>query len=863
MKVDAGACVRGLLIGVSAWLALGVTCTLVDRDSARTLGLLPSFWFLAAAVIAGMALMHAGRARRLPWALTTLALLTTAVAWLPLPAAPWIDAWSSRASLPIFVLIAATIVGSSVTPRGTWNSDRGAPWTAAAIASLWLIAVWFALKGRGISGDEPHYLLIAQSLLSDGDFDLRNNYDAGDFLAYYGGSLEPRHVSLGVLGQEYSFHGPGVSVLTLPAFALGGAPAARLCIALLVACSSGLLWSSIRRLTSSSDAAWVGWAAFVMSAPLSLNGTMIYPDGPGAVATIIGLWALIRAERNDLPPDWALALAGLALATLPWLHLRLALVAVCLGAGLFLVLARRHDGLSRIACLFAAPLVGATLLFASSWVMFGTLDPTSVFRQQAAGSLAAAPTGLIGMLFDQEYGLLPYAPCFALAPFGMALLWRRQPIVTATAGAIAAGTLLVSASWVWWGGQSAPARFLVPILPVLALGVGAMWTTTGLTIRSFIGVGLALAASLSALMATADEGAHAINAPDGRGSIFEWLCPSIDLSSALPSLFRSGATTRSEATVALIWVLVFVLASVAVYTLVRVRRATPLPLAAATSVVACSLASALVWSWRDVSPWTESRAELALLLAGGSRWLPTTLMVPGPGVVSRTELFSTVSISAPRSQPPSALLHVPMLPAGRYRIDVDPASPRALTLELGQNAWRFATWTADASTSRTFVTAFPTWAARVTMAEDDARPPRVRLQPLEVWPVHGGRGELAWRATPYGPLVVYSLDRSSYPEGGGLWLAANRESVLAIGDREGREHAARLHFEAGEAPVTITMTNDAGWRAELALGPGDRGRVETPAAATGRPRPLRFAVNGGFLAPDHRGLGVWLTVEAK
>ena len=45
-------------------------------------------------------------------------------------------------------------------------------------------------------GDEPHYLVITQSLLYDGDLKIENNHQRGDYRAYYGGDLPP-HVDHG------------------------------------------------------------------------------------------------------------------------------------------------------------------------------------------------------------------------------------------------------------------------------------------------------------------------------------------------------------------------------------------------------------------------------------------------------------------------------------------------------------------------------------------------------------------------------------------------------------------------------------------------------------------------------------------
>ena len=40
-------------------------------------------------------------------------------------------------------------------------------------------------------GDEPHYLIITQSLLYDGDLKIENNHARRDYAPYFEGTLQP------------------------------------------------------------------------------------------------------------------------------------------------------------------------------------------------------------------------------------------------------------------------------------------------------------------------------------------------------------------------------------------------------------------------------------------------------------------------------------------------------------------------------------------------------------------------------------------------------------------------------------------------------------------------------------------------
>ena len=72
------------------------------------------------------------------------------------------------------------------------------------------------------SGDEPHYLVIAQSLWRDGDLKIENNHERGDYREYYPEDLEPHYLTRGADGEIYSIHPIGISVILAPVYALGG-----------------------------------------------------------------------------------------------------------------------------------------------------------------------------------------------------------------------------------------------------------------------------------------------------------------------------------------------------------------------------------------------------------------------------------------------------------------------------------------------------------------------------------------------------------------------------------------------------------------------------------------------------------------
>ena len=104
---------------------------------------------------------------------------------------------------------------------------RGAAGVGAArvpsrVALVYRLAAARVQAQVGPEGDEPHYLMVAASLLRDGDLALQDDYAEGRYRAFHPAPLEPHYRVRGREGEIYSLHAVGLSLLILPAYAVGG-----------------------------------------------------------------------------------------------------------------------------------------------------------------------------------------------------------------------------------------------------------------------------------------------------------------------------------------------------------------------------------------------------------------------------------------------------------------------------------------------------------------------------------------------------------------------------------------------------------------------------------------------------------------
>lgn len=423
----------------------------------------------------------------------------------------------------LLVGLAALAVGIvrrwSEAPPGSASA-----WTLFALAFLFYVALTTRLPGAaGPQGDEPHYLVMAESLRSDADLDLRDEHDSRAYRSFYAGRLGAHKSSASPKGTTYSIHAPGLPLLILPAYAALGFRGAQWLIAALVAFTGALVFRLVRDVTGQEWTARAAWAAFVFLPPMAFYAVSIYPEAVAALATAL----FLLTSRTD-PSRRAMFLAATLAAALPWLHPKFLPLA---GLGLGLTLVRRGPRVARVvaAGLALAGLVGLLALFHSTYGR-ASLSAAYGLGFDSDVSLARIPWGLAALLLDRQFGLLALTPLWILAIPGCLLLFGRASGDTLRAVLFAAVTLGVSASFsMWWGGTCPPARFVVPALPALAVLLApalARWRTLAAALfGASLGVTLVAAAAPRAI--------H--NRPDGESALLKVLAPALSLDALWPS----------------------------------------------------------------------------------------------------------------------------------------------------------------------------------------------------------------------------------------------------------------------------------------------------------------------------------------
>jgi hypothetical protein len=397
---------------------------------------------------------------------------------------------------------------------------------------------WLEFGLPGVySGDEPHYLVLINSLIEDGDLDLANNYDAlhagrraagrrwaqlrtldhhtsfvrdgrqtfwpevydaaapaeswaPDDADRLRPPLRPGACALPPGVPEYSYHQPGVAFLLGPVlWPLRGTryvePAAILCSSLAVVAAFFLFRSLVRGYTADESVIDAVSAVAFLGTPAWFYGRSLFLEG-FLLLFVTGAYALALRRNAALLPGVLLALA-----------LQLKAYAFVLALPLFAhyALCRQWRRGAAFGAVLAA---GVFAVLATNKACYGGwLTPPQPFVR---GDVTAAS---LGLLFSPCSGVLWFAPVVPAALCCWPRFVRRRPHDALVLGSAAALMYLTLAHYAGWHGAAFGPRYLTPVLPLVfaalavpaAPGVAHCWPLPRLVVGLLAAVSVAVNAA--------------------------------------------------------------------------------------------------------------------------------------------------------------------------------------------------------------------------------------------------------------------------------------------------------------------------------------------------------------------------------
>ena len=362
---------------------------------------------------------------------------------------------------------------------------------------------------RIYTGDEPHYLVLLNSIILDGDLDLGNNYAAvhhgepqagiefsGSALAHHTVWFEngkrkewlqtynidpalwdedgrshpvPRlrddTSPPSAIHPEYSTHPPGIALLLAPfLFPLGGSaylePLAIFCSALAIVAAMLMFRGLICKYSQNTTIVDCAAVVAFLGTPAWHYGRTFFNE-PFLLLFSISSYNFALRRNNPFVAGCFVALG--VLMKPPFLLLAIPLSLMYVGGRKFIS-----------AALLALPILFSLgIIFSLNNLMFGS--PWNASQEWLHGSFLA---GMTGILFSFQYGYLMTAPAVVIAVLAWPQFFRTYP---RDAAVLASGIILyfiVFASYQNWSGATCyGARYMVPILPLVFLSFGSLSKT--------------------------------------------------------------------------------------------------------------------------------------------------------------------------------------------------------------------------------------------------------------------------------------------------------------------------------------------------------------------------------------------------
>src|SRR6266567_1148109 len=259
----------------------------------------------------------------------------------------------------------------------------------AAICSILFFVtsyVYVQLFANPPSGDEPHFLVISQTLLKYHSLNVMLDYQHGDYHLFYQIALAP-HVAYSASGQLLPLHSIGAPILWLIPYSF---------------------------LVS---------FAYAVASPLYIYSHLTFIE---PIRAFICIYVVRKIFQDEIKVS-DLLISSVLLGILPWVHIRFAFFEMVLFFALLYKIYTQNKGKDLKYYLYS--ILPVTILFIIfeiyNYKVWGSLNPTiNEVNDIHGGSkpFVVAPfNGILGVFFDQEFGLFVTFPIFILLIPGIVL----------------------------------------------------------------------------------------------------------------------------------------------------------------------------------------------------------------------------------------------------------------------------------------------------------------------------------------------------------------------------------------------------------------------------------------------------------
>jgi hypothetical protein len=348
-------------------------------------------------------------------------------------------------------------------------------------------------SGRVVMGDAVHYYVYLRSAVFDGDLHFENEYvriyqlRGGEFgtewvyeptatghtrnLMSIGPALAWAPIYLVVTAVTWLLHAVGIGP---PGDGYGRLFEGSAGVSGVMAATIGayLAYRAAAQLHGARAAIWATLILWLGSSAIYYS--LVSPTYSHAISMLaVGIFLLTWISTRDRQTIGRYALVGFlgGLASLVRWQDAVLLIIPAIDAAW-----HARDGRPAVArgvTNLAACGACAVLAFLPQMMVWNTLYGSPFLVPQGEEFMKWTAPALVSVLFS-EHGLISWTPIILVSIVGLAMLWKREPMVAAALGAAMLVSWYTNAAVAdWWAGEAYGARRFVSCFPIFAIGLSA------------------------------------------------------------------------------------------------------------------------------------------------------------------------------------------------------------------------------------------------------------------------------------------------------------------------------------------------------------------------------------------------------
>lgn len=340
-------------------------------------------------------------------------------------------------------------------------------WLAYLFLTIMLLSHWTIKNDYSVTGDEPHYLVMADGIIRDGTFEQTAPYSREfQSRAIYVHGLAPidavpspqnTHAVNGPHGF-YNVHNIGLPLLLSLPFAIAGTFGAKLLMVFLGSLIVPLVWAITGLFTSSRWHRILTTSAIVFASPMLPASNQIYPDLPAGAIGLAASYVLLKRHLHAPQTNKESIAIALLISILPWLQIKCAAAGIILASAFSLQTYLQSRSPIKSLLFPFAMTISLSALAAYNLYAFG--KATGPYQDGALEISWHAFMVLIGLHIDRFQGIFIQNPIYFLGLLFTVPFLKKYHLP-------AISLILVYASFVvpnalhpnWYGGYSFAGRF--------------------------------------------------------------------------------------------------------------------------------------------------------------------------------------------------------------------------------------------------------------------------------------------------------------------------------------------------------------------------------------------------------------------